>query len=94
MRDARDNLFRGIQIRNSAQHGIFLAQVPGDPTSPASGNTFTGLVVSSSIQAGLRANDSSVINTLVDAAQFIGNGGGCISEFAPGQVVQGDVICR
>ena len=94
MRDSRDNLFYGLQIRNSREHGIFLAQVDSDPTTPASGNTFSGMVVSVSGGAGLRANDASVVNTLVIQSQFIGNSGGCISEVVPGQVQAVGVICR
>lgn len=92
MRDSRDNVFGGLQIRNSREHGVFLAQVNGDPTTPASGNTFSGMVVSGSGGAGLRANDASVVNVLVVRSQFIGNAGGCIS--GPGQVDTVAVVCR
>ncbi len=94
MRDSRDNVFHGIQIRNSREHGVFLAQVDTDTTTPASGNSFSGLVVSGSGGAGLRANDLSVVDNLVADSQFIGNAGGCISEVAPGLVQAFGTICR
>lgn len=94
MRQSRDNVFESIQIRNTREHGVFLAQPPGDPTKPAAGNTFSGLVVSGSEQAGLRANDSSCVNNLVVGSQFVENTGGCISESTPGLVPQYGTICR
>ncbi len=94
MRDSQDNLFQGLQIRNSAGQGGFLAQVDGDLTTPAAGNTFSGLVVSGSGGAGLRANDVSVVNNLVTGSQFIGNAGEGISEVTPGQVQVFGTICR
>lgn len=84
MRDSRNNVFHGIQIRNTREHGIFLAQRPGEETTAASGNTFSGVVVSDSgepggpSQAGLRVADASVVHTLVVGSQFINNTGECI----------------
>ena len=94
MRDSLDNLFHGVQIRNSGEQGIFIAQVDLDANRPAAGNTFSGLVVSGSSQAGLRVNDPSCVNNLVVGAQFIGNSGGCISESVPGILVSTGIICR
>ena len=94
MRDARDNLFHGLQIRNSGQHGIFLAQVDTDATKPAAGNTFSGVIVSGSQGAGFRVNDLSCVSNIVTGAQFIGNSGGCISEASPGLVLNSGTICR
>jgi hypothetical protein len=94
MRDARDNLFHGLQVRASGQHGLFLAQVDTDTTKPAAGNTFLGLVVSGSAGAGLRVNDASCVNNLVVGSQFIDNSGGCLSEAAPGLVETSGTVCR
>jgi hypothetical protein len=94
MRDSRDNVFHGIQIRNSREHGIFLAQEVGLPDSAATGNTFSGMVISGSGGAGLRANDPTVVNTLVVESQFVGNSSGCISEAVAGQVQVFGIICR
>ena len=94
MRDSRDNMFHGIQIRDSREHGIFLAQEVGLPDSAATGNTFSGMVISGSGGAGLRANDPTVVNTLVVESQFVGNSSGCISEAVTGQVQDFGIICR
>ncbi len=94
MRDSVDNVFHGLQIRNSAQHGIFLAQVDSDPVTAASGNTFEAMVVSTSGAYGLRANDASVVNTLLLDSQFVGNTGECISEAVQGQVHVSSIVCR
>ncbi|MEK7408649.1 MAG: right-handed parallel beta-helix repeat-containing protein [Acidobacteriota bacterium] len=94
MRDARDNLFQGLQVRNSGEHGLFLAQVDADATKPAAGNTFTGGIVSGSLGAGLRVNDPSCVNNLVTGFQFVGNKDGCISEAAPGLAKTSGTICR
>ncbi len=86
MRDSRDNVFTTLQIRNSGEHGIFLAQVDSDSTKPASGNTFTGLAISDSAGAGIRINDGSCVNNLVCNSQFIRNASGSISEVVSGLV--------
>ena len=93
MRDSRDNMFSDIQIRGSGEQGLFLAQVDSDTTKAAAGNTFSGLVVSGSAQAGMRVNDASCINNLVTGAQFIENQS-CISEQVDGLVQQIGVVCR
>jgi polygalacturonase len=94
MRDSRDNVFKGLQIRNSGEHGVFLAQVDTDATKPASGNTFIGIVVSGSKGAGLRANDLSCVSNSVIGSQFVGNTQGCVSEASPGLVLTSGNICR
>jgi hypothetical protein len=94
MRDSQDNVFYGLQVRNSGEHGIFLAQVDSDTTKPASGNTFTGCVVSASAGAGLAVNDASCINNLAVGCQFIGNQAGCVSEATPGLLHQTGTVCR
>lgn len=94
MRDSRDNVFHGVQIRNSKEHGVFLAQVDTDTTKPASGNSFVALVVTGSAGAGFRANDASCANNSVVGAQLIGNAGGGISEATPGLVQALGVITR
>jgi len=94
MRDSQDNLFADIQIRESGEQGLFLAQVDTNESTPALGNTFHGLVVSHSAQAGMQVNNLSCRYNLVVAAQFIQNGGGCIVEAEEGLVEQVGVICR
>jgi len=94
MRDARDNVFHGLQIRNSGEHGVFLAQVDTDASKPAAGNTFIGLMVSVSQGAGVRVNDLSCVNNSIVSSQFVGNSGGCISEASPGLALASANICR
>ena len=94
MRDSTNNTFNGLVIHRSHDHGIFLAQVDNDAATPAARNTFTAMTVSESGGSGLRANDASVVDNAVTAAQFTANAGGCVSEAVPGQVHQSSVICR
>jgi hypothetical protein len=93
MRDSRDNVFGDIQIHDSGEQGLFLAQVDADANTAATGNTFHGLTVTGSIQAGMRVNNASCVNNLVVGAQFADNAA-CISEDSPGLVEQVGVICR
>jgi hypothetical protein len=94
MRDSLDNSFTNLHIRDSVQHGIFLAQVNTDPSTAATGNTFTGVVISRSGGMGILANDASCINNMMVGAQFINNKHGCISEAAAGLVENVGAICR
>jgi hypothetical protein len=86
MRYSNGNLFEGIKIRNSGQYGVFLAQVDGDETKPASGNTFLGLRISESMLAAFRVNDESCVDNLVCSCQFVNNKGGTISEARAGLI--------
>lgn len=94
MRDSLDNSFTNLHIRDSVQHGIFLAQVNTDPSTAATGNTFTGVVISRSGGMGILANDASCVNNMMVGAQFINNKNGCISEAASGLVENVGAICR
>ncbi len=94
MRDARDNLFKGLQIKGSREHGIFLAQVDDDATKPAAGNAFVGLLISGSMGAGVRVNNASCVDNLVCAAQFINNRDGGISEAVPNLVRGCETLVR
>lgn len=94
MRDSLDNTFTNLHIRDNVQHGIFLAQVNTDPSTAATGNTFTGVVISRSGGMGILANDISCVNNMMVGAQFINNKHGCISEAASGLVENVGAICR
>jgi hypothetical protein len=94
MRDSLDNSFTNLHIRDSRQHGIFLAQVDDDDSKAATGNTFTSVVISRSGGVGFMANDKSCINNMMVAVQFIDNKNGCIGEAAPGLVEYVGAICR
>lgn len=93
MRQSRRNLFVGLEVRNSGDSGMFLAQRDTDAATPARDNTFSGLVVSGSGHDlgkphgfGLRVNDASCVNNLVVGAQFIDNRETAVSEATPGLV--------
>ena len=94
MRDSLDNSFTNLHVRDSVQHGIFLAQVNSDPSTAATGNTFTGVVISRSGGMGFMANDASCINNMMVGAQFIDNKYGCIGEATAGLVENVGAICR
>lgn len=94
MRDSLDNSFTNLHIRDNVQHGIFLAQVNTDPSTAATGNTFTGVVISRSGGMGVLANDASCVNNMMVGAQFINNKHGCISEATSGLVENVGAICR
>lgn len=87
IRDSRDNVFANFQIRDSGQHGIFLAQVDADTTKPALGNTFYGCVIADSAGAGIRVNDASCTANLLVASQLVNNAGGGISEAVAGLLI-------
>ncbi len=101
MRDSSDNLFTDVAIRDSGSYGAFLAQVDGDTTKPASGNTFSSMMISRSSQGpgtgdgyGMRVNDASCTDNLVVGSQFVDNPDGDISEPSPGLVERSAVITR
>jgi Right handed beta helix region len=100
MRDSVDNLFQGLQIRDSGSFGMFLAQVESDATKPAAGNTFVGLVISRSGRneskggAPIRVNDASCVDNLVAGAQFVANRDPGISQPFPGLVHEFGTIVR
>jgi parallel beta helix pectate lyase-like protein/collagen triple helix repeat protein len=101
MRHASDNLFSGVRIRDSFKDGIFLAE--NDQTNePAAGNTFTGMVISGSGDAGAPANegygikvaDASCTDNLVVASQFVGNRDGDVFEAVPSLLMKEATITR
>ena len=93
MRDSRNNLFQGLAIRNSREHGVFMAQtaVKGahggwdlTPNTECTGNVFAGLMVSGSAGAGFLVNNDSCTNNLIQSARFARNGLGGLCESKPG----------
>jgi hypothetical protein len=94
MRDSRYNIFQGVQVRRSRDHGIFLAQADGDASTPAAGNTFAGVVVADSGGAGIRVNDASSVDNLVTGSQVFGTADRCFSEVAGGLLQVHATRCR
>jgi hypothetical protein len=88
MLDAHDNVFSGVRVRDSGSHGMFLSAANvNDPTSCASGNTFTGMVVSGwgAGKAAMSLPNADCVNNLVCASQFVGDPGKAIQP-SPGRV--------
>jgi len=93
MRDSRDNLFHALAIRDSREHGVFMAQVAvkdaaGDwiptPNTECTGNVFSGLQITGSGGAGFLANNDSCTNNLIQGARFARNRLGGLCESKPG----------
>ncbi|MGH9266825.1 MAG: right-handed parallel beta-helix repeat-containing protein, partial [Acidimicrobiales bacterium] len=94
MRKSRENVFDSLQVRDSREHGIFLSQVDLDTTTPATGNSFTGVVVAGSAGRGIWVNDASDVNNLLAGAQLVSNAAGCVFEAVAGLLLQSAVLCR
>lgn len=101
MRAATDNVFSAVRIRDSFKDGVFLAE--NDQThEPALGNTFTGMVIAGSGDAGapaeegygIKAADVSCTDNLVVASQFDGNRDGDVFEATSGLVTKVGTITR
>ncbi len=93
MRDSRDNVFQGLLIRGSREHGVFMAQTAiknaaGDwmrtPNTECTGNVFSGLLITDSAGAGFLVNDDTCVNNLMQGARFARNGFGGLCESKPG----------
>jgi hypothetical protein len=84
MRQSRNNVFNGIRVHNTREHGVFIAQAEGRPATAATGNTFTALTVTASGQSAFRVNDASCTDNMLCAAQLTGNALGGLSEAVPG----------
>lgn len=93
MRDSRDNLFHGLSIRDSREHGVFMAQtavlnaarqwIP-TPNTECTGNVFSGLLIGDSAGAGFLINNDTCSNNLIQGAAFSRNRLGGLCESKPG----------
>jgi hypothetical protein len=91
MRDARYNLFREIQVRQSRKFGVFMAQADQETASgwqlaantECTNNSFHELHVSQCGAAAFRVNDSSCVENLISGAQFLDNPHGGLSQPVP-----------
>jgi hypothetical protein len=72
MRDARDNVFSGLTIRQSRRHGVFMAQAAAltktgwqlCPGTECTGNRFGGLQITDCMGMPFLVNDASCTNNL------------------------------
>lgn len=93
MRDSNSNLFDNVDIEDSGNHGIFVAQVDDNSTCPTD-NEFHDLTVVRSQGAGFRLNNACVQNRLTGTAVFRQNRDHCISEgTATPLLIKGDLQC-
>lgn len=84
MREARDNQFAGLVIRQSRHDGVFMAQAgvgtPAGwqytPNTECTGNHFSRLDVSGCGGVAFRVNDSTCIDNRIQGARFERNTGG------------------
>ncbi len=87
MRDTRGNVFQGLVIRSSREHGVFMAQSGRDtptgwqalPGTDCTDNSFMGIVISDSGGAAFHPNDPGCTENLICGAQFIHNAKGGIT---------------
>jgi hypothetical protein len=93
MRNAMNNLFAGLRIRDAGEHGVFLAQRDSDAATPAASNVFTGIVIQNSKGAAIFVADASCVNNVVSAASLSGNAS-CVLEAVPGLLKTAAVACQ
>lgn len=93
MRNSRDNLFHDLVIRDSREHGVFMAQAAekdatGEwiptPDTECTGNVFTGLQITDSASIGFLVNNDVCVNNLIQSAHFARNKLGGLCQSKPG----------
>jgi parallel beta-helix repeat protein len=91
MRDSHNNVFQGMDIHHSHNHGVFMAQA-GDqtakgwqlvPGTQCTGNTFNTLVITDCGGKAVLVNDTTCTNNTVISAKFKGNAQGDLVQAAP-----------
>jgi len=92
MRDSNGNVFDTLQILNSTQVGIYLAQVDLDASTPATANVFSGVVIENSGGPAMQVANASCVNNVLSGAVLIGNAS-CVSQPIPGLVRTSSVVC-
>ena len=91
MRASRDNQFSNISIRNSRNHGVFMAQAEEmtakgwgmAPQTECVDNAFTNLVATNCGGAAFRVNNGTCTNNVLISAKFERNAQGGVSETQP-----------
>jgi hypothetical protein len=96
MRDARDNTFENLTIRESRNHGVFMAQAAEftktgwqfNAGTQCTDNRFADLRISNSAGNAFRINDASCTNNLITGARFVDNrlGGLAQADAKPAKV--------
>jgi hypothetical protein len=90
MRQSRDNIFDGVTIKRSRNHGVFMAEA-GVRTasgwrllsgSECAGNIFKRLLITNCGGSGFRINDAGCTNNTLIAGQLLDNAKGGLSQVA------------
>ena len=101
MRHTHECVFTGLVIRNSKEHGVFMAQTAEKdpdgawifkPGTACTGNVFTGLHVSDSGGAGFLLNNDTCVNNLIQGGRFVRNGLGGFCESKPGLIKTSAIV--
>ncbi|MDZ4660397.1 MAG: right-handed parallel beta-helix repeat-containing protein [Pseudomonadota bacterium] len=93
-RDLKGNKFVRLDILDSGNHGVFLAQA-GHANSCAVDNTFDSVRINGSKRSGFRLNDRCHGNRITGQSNLCHNAEGGISESVKGTLVLDDqVSCR
>jgi parallel beta-helix repeat protein len=82
MRASRDNRFYNVSIRNSRDHGVFMAHAEA-PRTECVDNAFTNLIAANCGGAAFRVNNTTCTNNIIIRAKFTGNGQGGLSQARP-----------
>jgi len=90
MRDSRDNVFAGVTIESSRNHGVFMAESgigtekgwKSDPGTACTNNKFVAPVVSNCGGYGFLINDASCTNNLVSDGRFENDKAGGLFQMA------------
>ena len=98
MRESRDNVFQALTIRQSRNHGVFMAQSVIQtregwrlsPHTECTNNNFSDLLISECRGKAFLVHNASCTNNLISDAQFLGNAQGGLAQADAGLVtVQG-----
>jgi hypothetical protein len=90
MRQSRNNVFKGVTIRQSRHHGVFMAATGVEtadgwrllPGSECSGNTFCQLRITQCAGKAFVVNDAVCNKTIIDDGEFTGNLQGGLAQAA------------
>jgi hypothetical protein len=90
MRQSCNNVFEGVTIQQSRQHGVFMAESGVQtkagwrvcPGTECTGNTFSKLLISHCHGKAFLVNDAGCTNNTISAGQFLDNAQGGLVQAA------------
>lgn len=96
MRQSRNNTFKGVKIRKSRHHGVFMAQTASGsrlcPGTECTGNTFDKLLVSDCGGRAFLVNNASCISNIISSSQFLDNALGGLSQARTNPVIVRNLV--